>query len=669
MDNTTRPMPAIVIQDPLLEPYAHHIQRRLDQVNFRIREFTTDGKAFKDMALGHLYYGLHKEPERWVFREWAPNATEIYLIGEFSDWGILDTFKFRRINGVNWELEVPLGILRHKDLYRIFIRWPGGEGHRIPAWATRVVQDPATLIFNAQVWSPDVPYVWKNTRPGGKAAAPFIYEAHVGMAGEELRMATYDEFRKNVFPRIAKAGYNTIQLMAIMEHPYYASFGYQVSSFFAPSSRFGTPDELKQLIDEAHKYGFRVIMDLVHSHAVKNEMEGLARFDGTHWQFFHDGARGTHAHWDSKCFNYGKPEVVHFLLSNCRYWLEEFRFDGFRFDGVTSMLYLDHGLRNFTHYDFYFDGNQDEDALTYLCLANRLIHEVHPGAITIAEDVSGMPGLASPLDQGGYGFDYRLAMGTPDYWIRIIKDKRDEEWDMGEMFYELTNRRKDEKVVGYAESHDQAIVGDQTIIFRLMERAMYTDMHGSSDTLAVERGIALHKMIRLITAATSGNGYLNFMGNEFGHPEWIDFPREGNGWSFSHARRQWSLADDADLKYRPLGLFDKHMLDFLKREEVLLHPHIEELWIHNEDKTLVFGRAGLIFAFNFNPDRSFPDYGFLVEHGKYSIILDSDQKKFGGQGRIDNSLVYASFATSEPHKGLLKIYLPARTAMVMKWLA
>ena len=302
-------------------------------------------------------------------------------------------------------------------------------------------------------------------------------------------------------------------------------------------------------------------MDLVHSHSVRNVNEGLGLFDGSPGQYFHTGDRRIHRAWDSLCFDYGKDSVIHFLLSNCSYWLEEYKFDGFRFDGITSMIYYDHGLeKNFTSYNDYFDGNQDEDALIYLYLANKLIQQIRPGALTIAEEMSGMPGIAAPTERNGYGFSYRLSMGVPDFWIKLVKETMDENWDMGKLMYELTQHRPEEKIISYCESHDQALVGDKTLIFRMIDAEMYNGMSKSYHSLTIDRGIALHKMIRLITFATSGGGYLNFMGNEFGHPEWIDFPREGNNWSFKYARRQWHLADNKDLKYFDLANFDRKMV-------------------------------------------------------------------------------------------------------------
>jgi 1,4-alpha-glucan branching enzyme len=456
--------------------------------------------------------------------------------------------------------------------------------------------------------------------------------------------------------------------MAIQEHPYYGSFGYQVSNFFAASSRFGTPDELKSLIDAAHRAGLAVVMDLVHSHAVANEVEGLSRFDGSLHQYFHGGPRGRHTAWDSRCFDYGKIEVLHFLLSNCRFWMDEYRIDGFRFDGITSMLYLDHGLgKAFTTYDDYFDTNVDEDALTYLALANQLIHARRQGAITIAEDVSGMPGLAAPLSKGGIGFDYRFAMGVPDYWIKLTKDIRDEHWPMGHLWYELTNRRADEKTISYTESHDQALVGDQTLIFRMIGPDMYDHMRNDSSHLRVDRGLALHKMIRLITLATAGHGYLNFMGNEFGHPEWIDFPRPGNNWSYQYARRQWHLTDDPGLRYKGLALFDRAMIRLAERRLLFETQNLQKLWESEDDKVLIFMRADTLFAFNFHPVRSVSDYRFNAPLGTYRMILNTDDPSFGGHGRLtpDQVHICTTEKSGGDEIGCLSLYLPCRAAIVL----
>jgi len=661
----------IIENDPWLTPYTGAIEGRHDHALWRESQLTGGKMSLKDFASGYLYYGLQRTAKGWTFREWAPNATEIFLIGDFSGWEEQERFRLRRINDSgDWELFIPVGMIGHGQHYKMRVKWNGGQGDRIPAWCRRVVQDNNSKIFSAQVWDPEREYEFKHKDFKPKQDPLLIYECHVGMAQEREGVGTYIEFKDNVLPRVKAAGYNCIQVMAIQEHPYYGSFGYHVSSFFAPSSRFGTPEELKELIDTAHGMGISVIMDLVHSHSVKNEFEGLGNLAGDPNQYFLPGDRHEHSAWGSLCFDYGKTQVLHYLLSNCKYWLEEFKFDGYRFDGVTSMLYYSHGLGEaFCNYDDYFNGHQDDDAICYLMLANRLIHQYNPNAITIAEEVSGMPGLAAPFDDGGYGFDYRLAMNIPDYWIKTIKEKKDEDWSMAGIFWEVTNRRKDEKTISYVESHDQALVGDKTVIFRLIDADMYWHFTKDGGNDVTARGIALHKMIRLITASTINGGYLNFMGNEFGHPEWIDFPREGNGWSHKYARRQWSLIDNKQLAYSWLGDFDRALMKLIGSVKDYQKKDVVEYWHNDGDQVLAFGRGDLIFVFNFNPTRSFSDYGFLVPRGSYKTVLDSDSIEFGGYGRVDDNVEH--FTLMDPlykkvRKEWLKLYLPARSAMVLK---
>ena len=649
--------------DPYLAPYRERIDRRYRSIVFQKQETAGYGRRLCDAVNNHLYYGVHLENDSVVFREWAPNATAVYLIGEMNGWRKEDGYRLRNVGNGNWELRLPAGQVPHGTLFKWYVEWSGGAGERLPAYAVRCVQDPQTRIFSAQVWFPPRKYRWKHGFVPHNGN-PLIYEAHVGMSSEQEKVASFDDFRRNVLPRVSALGYNTLQLMALQEHPYYGSFGYQVSNFFALSSRFGTPEEFKALVDEAHGLGIAVVMDIVHSHAVDNEVEGIGMLDGTDCMYCHSGPRGRHPAWGSRCFNYGKPATVHFLLSNIKFWMEEYHIDGFRFDGVTSMIYLNHGLgRDFTDYSCYFDGGQDEDALTYLGLANILVKEMNPKAITIAEDVSGMPGLAAPLKDGGIGFDFRLSMGIADHWIKWIKERRDEDWSMGEIYYELTNKRQDERTISYAECHDQALVGDKTIIFRLMDKEMYTAMSKGSRSLTVDRGMALHKMIRLVTLATAGDGYLNFMGNEFGHPEWIDFPREGNGWSYFYARRQWSLVDSPDLRYGQLWQFDRAMIHLFS-ENGILRDRPVQLYVDEVQKVLIFGRGYFIFALNFHPEHSVSDFKFRAAAGEYRQVLDSDDPAFGGFGRNDGSVSH--FTVRERDCDLLSLYLPSRSAIVLK---
>lgn len=655
--------PVPLNSDPWLAPFREKLRERSRRAVATVKRLTGGKSTLAEFASGHEYFGLHFRDGEWVFREWAPNAVRITLFGDFSDWRKLPEYRLNRLEHGVWELRLPAETVRHGMHYLLFMEWPGGSGDRIPAYARCVDQDKETGLFAATVWRPEQPYVFRHASPP-TPAAPLIYESHVGMAQEEPKVGSFDEYREKILPKIAASGYNTIQLMAVMGHPYYGSFGYHVANFFAIASRFGTPDQFKALVDAAHGCGLRVIIDLVHSHAVKNEVEGLAKFDGTRYAYFHEGSRGEHSGWDSLCFNYAKPEVLHFLLSNCRFYLDEYRVDGFRFDGVTSMMYLHHGLgKTFTGYDDYFGGDVDEDALTYLALANRVIHEVRPDALTVAEDVSGMPGLAAPASGGGIGFDCRMAMGVTDMWFKLF-DLPDQDWNMFYLFYELTNRRRDERSISYVESHDQAIVGGKTAIFRLADAAMYDAMHAGSQNLAVDRAIALHKMIRLATAAAAGHGYLNFMGNEFGHPEWIDFPREGNGWSLQHARRQWSLADEPGLRYHFLRDFDRAMLEVLNRNPEFFRRRVQTVRIDDCGKVLIFERDDCYFCFNFHPENSYFDYGFEVLPGEFETVLDSDAPEFGGFSRRAPEQRY--WSRQGQSGAFITLYLPSRTALVLK---
>ena len=650
--------------NPQLQGYYSDIELRMRLYQQTKDRLLSGKKTLDTFANGHHYFGFHHIDGGWVYREWAPNAHQLYLTGEFNDWRWLDYPMTKLENGV-WELYLDGdGALWDGCKVKTIVDADGTRTEHIPLYAKRVVQDKTTLMFCCEVVDDKKAFKWTDKRFKGEETL-YIYEAHVGMAQEEGKVSTYREFADITLPYVKESGYNAVQLMAIMEHPYYGSFGYQVSNFFAASSWFGKPEDLKYLVNKAHKLGIRVLLDVVHSHAVKNTAEGINMFDGTTWQFFHEGAKGEHPAWGTKCFHYGKDEVIHFLLSNLKFWMEEYHFDGFRFDGVTSMLYHDHGLGTaFDCNDKYFSTNTNVEAITYLQLANELIRQVNPKAITIAEDMSGMPGMCLPIQDGGIGFDYRLAMGLPDMWIRTLKEQSDEAWNIGAMWGDMCLRRPGEKTVAYVESHDQALVGDKTVMFRLADAAMYTDMNKDCHNPIIDRAIALHKMIRLFTLAGGGEGYLNFMGNEFGHPEWIDFPREGNGWSFHYCRRQWSLVNNEFLKYGWLADFDKDMVKVTKVYRIFEQKMPDLLLLKNPEQTIVFYRHGLIFAFNFSPNQSLTNVLVpIFDEQDYEIALCSDDFCYGGNGLVHH-ITY-------PHKkfdgqNYIEIYIPARTAIVLK---
>jgi len=650
--------------NPQLKDFAGDIDLRMFLYRATKNRLLAQVGTLNEFANAHNYYGFLRTESGWAYREWAPSAYQLYLTGDFNGWN-QTSHPLKKLDNGNWEL-----LLEGEDAL-----WDGCKvktvvdanltrTEHMPLYARRVVQDPKTITWCAEVVDERKTFPWTDKDFVGEDQL-YIYEAHVGMAQEEGKVGTYREFADITLPHIKKAGYNTIQLMAIMEHPYYGSFGYQVSNFFAASSWFGKPEDLKYLVNKAHEMGIRVLLDLVHSHAVKNTAEGINMFDGTVWQFFHDGEKGNHPAWGTKCFDYGKDGVIHFLLSNLKFWMTEYHFDGFRFDGITSMLYHDHGLgTDFDSNSKYFSYNTHVEAITYLQLANELIRQVNPKAITIAEDMSGMPGMCLPIDDGGIGFDYRLGMGLPDMWIRTVKEKQDEQWDIGKMWGDMCLRRPGENTVAYVESHDQALVGDKTMMFRLADAAMYTDMNKSTHTPVIDRAVALHKMIRLFTLAGGGEGYLNFMGNEFGHPEWIDFPREGNGWSFHYCRRQWSLKENGFLKYQWLNDFDEDMVQLTKENKIFSQRMGDLRLLKDKEKVIVFSRNGLLFAFNFHPNMSQTNILVPVhDNAEYTVALSSDDKKYGGQELVAHMTYPTKVFNGQEY---VEIYLPARTAVVLK---
>uniref|UniRef100_A0A8C1YHD3 1,4-alpha-glucan branching enzyme n=1 Tax=Cyprinus carpio TaxID=7962 RepID=A0A8C1YHD3_CYPCA len=563
--------------------------------------------AFDYFTLSYRSFGIQRRSDNGlVLREWAPGAEAVFLTGDFNSWE-KQSHPFTQKEYGKWELYLSPKVdkspaIKHLTKLKVL----NTSRHLMASYNICIIQ--CSL------------YQYKHLKPP-RPSSLRIYEAHVGISSPEEKIASYRNFTRDVLPRIKDLGYNCVQLMAIMEHAYYASFGYQVTNFFAASSRFGTPDDLKHLVDTAHSMGITVLLDMVHSHASSNTEDGLNYFDGTDSCFFHGGSRGNHSLWGSRLFNYSSWEVVRFLLSNLRWWMEEYHFDGFRFDAVTSMLYHHHGIgTSFSgNYSEYFGIHVDEDALVYLMLANHILHKLYPQCITVAEDVSGMPGLCRSIEEGGLGFDYRLTMAVPDKWIQVLKEVRDEDWDLKNIVQTLTNRRRGEASITYAESHDQALVGDKSLAFWLMDKEMYTNMSAlTAMTPVIDRGIQLHKLIRLLTHSLGGEGYLNFMGNEFGHPEWLDFPRKGNNESYHYARRQFNLVDIEHLRYRQLYAFDRDMNLTEDKYGWLAAGQAAVTTLNQADKVIVFERSNLLFIFNFHPCNSYIDYRVAVEHaGKY----------------------------------------------------
>jgi len=672
----------VIAQDKSLEPYQDSLRYRYEQYRNIKQAICENEGGLEKFAEGYKHMmGFMKRDGGVLYREWAPDAKEVYLTGDFNGWD-RGRHGMKRDDFGRWDIFLPnnpdgSSPIPHKSKLKVSIITPSGMRlDRNPAWAPYCVQNPESFLYDMMYWDPPrgEKYEWRHLDHVERPLSARIYECHVGMGSNEPKVGSYREFADNVLPRVKRLGYTSLQIMAIMEHSYYASFGYHVTNFFAASSRCGTPDDLKYMIDKAHSLGLHVLLDIVHSHASSNSMDGLSEFDGTDHQYFHAGEAGHHSQWDSRLFNYGNWEVMRFLLSNLRWWVDEYHFDGFRFDGVTSMLYKHHGIGQSFGGGLgeYFGHHVDMEACVYLMLANDMLHSMYGRfMITIGEDVSGMPTLCRPVEEGGLGFDFRLAMSIPDKWIELLKKVSDDNWDMGNITWTLTNRRWNEATIAYAESHDQALVGDKTMAFWLMDSEMYTNMSTFQfPSPVIERGIALHKIIRLVTMGLGGDGYLTFMGNEFGHPEWIDFPREGNGWSYQHARRRWDLADDENLRYKFLYEWDR-LLQITEHRFPFLRPNNHQYVVlaENGDKIIAFERgteSRLLFVCNLHPSQSYSDYRIgCFWPGKYCCVLDSDGNNVDGQGRVHWDVVHHSTPSEwNGRPNYLQLYIPARTCQV-----
>lgn len=676
--------------DPWLEPFSPQLINRQLQFKEWHESLLKSEKSLDSFASSYEKYGVHADwnTKQITVTQYVPDVKEVSIVGDFNHWDP-NSHKLVQANNFGlWSLTIDAVdgefVIPHDSRYKISMLLPSGERiYRLDPWVIRATPSTENTLYEGRFWNPNPSDVYKRKTPRPKNKDGIkIYEAHVGISTPEAKVGSYKNFTTKILPIIHRLGYNTIQLMAVMEHAYYASFGYQVTNFFAASSRFGSPEDLKELIDEAHRLGISVLLDVVHSHSSKNVEDGLNMFNGTDHYLFHGGVKGNHDLWDSRLFNYSNYETLRFLLSNLKFYIEFYGFDGFRFDGVTSMLYKHHGLSyGFSgDYNEYFNPDLvDNDAITYLILAHKLLDEISIREditlTTIAEDVSGMPTLCLPVNKGGIGFDYRLSMAIPDMWIKILKHLTDEQWDLGLIVHTLTNRRYGEKCISYCESHDQALVGDKTIAFWLMDKEMYTNMSVLTElTPVIDRGISLHKLIRLLTFSLGGEGYLTFEGNEFGHPEWLDFPRVGNNESYHYARRQFNLIEDDLLRYKFLFEFDAAMQHLDTKYNILLSQQAYVSLKHEGDKVLVFERNGLLFIFNFNSTQSFPDYKVGVETpGVYQIVLNSDDPKFGGHGRIEEVTSTGEklqfFTNNDPwnnRANSLFVYIPSRTAIVLQ---
>ncbi|KAI8557559.1 hypothetical protein RHMOL_Rhmol04G0020000 [Rhododendron molle] len=517
----------------------------------------------------------------------------------------------------------------HGSKYRVYFNTSDGPLERVPAWAPYVVPDADGNQAFAVHWEPppEYTYKWKHKHPEVPKSLR-IYECHVGISGLEPKIASFNDFTEKVLPYVKEAGYNVIQLIGLVEHKDYFTIGYRVTNLYAVSSRYGTPDDFKRLVDEAHGLGLLVFLDIVHSYSAADEMVGLSLFDGSNDCFFHTGKRGHHKFWGTRMFKYGDVDVLHFLLSNLNWWVVEYHIDGLQFHSLASMIYTHNGFASLSgDMEEYCNQYVDKDALMYLILANEILHALHPKIITIAEDATLYPGLCEPTSQGGLGFDYFVNLSASEMWSSLLGNVPDCDWNMSKIVSTLIgNKHSADKMLLYAENHNQSISGGCSFGEILLGEPRE---HASDRKASILRGSSLHKMIRLISFTIGGHAYLNFMGNEFGHP--------------------------------------KDMMNVDEKERILSRglPNIH----HVNDTTMVISylRGPLLFIFNFHPTTSYERYSVGVEEaGEYQVILNSDEKRYGGQALIEQDQ-YIRKTVSKRMDGLrncLEVPLPNRSAQL-----
>lgn len=557
--------------------------------------------------------------------------------------------------------------ISHGSRYRVYFNTPNGALERVPAWATYVLPDSDGNQYYAVHWEPppeDV-YKWKNKRP--KVPKSFrIYECHVGISGIEQKISSFNEFISKVLPHIKNAGYNAIQLIGVIEHRDYSSVGYKVTNLFAVSSRFGTPNDFKHLVDEAHGLGLLVFLDIVHSYSAADELVGLSLFDGSNDCYFHTGKRGHHKYWGTRMFKYGDVDVLHFLLSNLKWWVVEYQIDGFQFHSLSSMMYTHNGFATFTgEMEEYCNQYVDKDALIYLILANEMLHELHPDIITIAEDATFYPGLCEPTSQGGLGFDYWVNLSVSEMWLWLLENAPYQEWNMNKIVSVLVNNQQShEKMLLYTENHNQSISGGRSFA-EIILRKFKEQPFGSEDVTF--RVSSLHNMVKLITFSISGSAYLNFMGNEFGHPNRVEFPMPSNNYSFNFANRRWDLLLEG--VHNNLFKFDMDMMRMDEHEQILSRGLPKVHHVNDFNMVISYIRGPLLFICNFHPEISHKMYIIGVEEaGEYKVILNTDEISYGGHGELkdDQYLQRTSNKRADGYRISLEVTLPRRSAQVYK---
>ena len=564
------------------------------------------------MTIGHET-GVH-------FAVWAPNAQRVSVIGDFNRWDGRTHAMRRLIPSGVWEIFIP--DLADGTPYKYEVRT--NAGHLLQkadpyARQFEVPPNSASVIWSdgAYRWG-DSDWLQDRESFGGWHDRPMsIYEVHLGswrrVPEESYRPLTYRELATTMVPYVREMGYTHIELMPVLEHPFTGSWGYQVIGFFAPTSRFGTPDDFRYFVDECHRHGLGVILDWVPGHFPKDE-HGLAHFDGTALYEHADPRQGEHREWGTLVFNYGRNEVRSFLFSSALFWLEEFHLDGLRVDAVASMLYLDYSRNEGEWIPNQFGGRENLEAVAFVQQLNTVTHGRAPGTITIAEESTSWPAVSRPVYVGGLGFSYKWNMGwMHDILEYIHENPVHRRWHHGKITFSMLYAFTENFILPF--SHDEVVHGKGSMLDKMPGdlwqkyatlRALYGYMYG-------------HPGKKLL-----------FMGSEFG--QWRE-------WNYDSSL-DWHLLENP--MHESLRRWVQDLNHTYQREPSLHEVDFEGAgfrWIDcndNENSVVSLVRRArnpqdfTVVVANFTPVPR-PDYRVGVpEAGWYRELLNSDSERYGG---------------------------------------
>ena len=590
------------------------------------------------------YFGCHKAEGGHVFRTWAPNARAVYITGEFCGWDPRRWPMEKISDGGIWEVTIPG--LNQYDLYKIVVESPDGEllYHADP-YASHNETRPGTA---SKVY--DLPdYQWgdaawmEERRKADIVNRPMnIYEMHAGSwkKGEDGETLDYERLADELIPYIQEMGYTHIELMPLSEYPFDGSWGYQVTGYFAPTSRYGTPEMMMRFIDRCHQAGIGVLMDWVPAHFPR-DAHGLRRFDGTPCYEYADPRKGEHPDWGTMIFDYGRGEVISFLISSAANWADRYHIDGLRVDAVASMLYLDYGKKDGNWMPNIYGGNWNLEAIELLKRFNNYLHSAFPGVVTIAEESTAFPKVTHPVDEDGLGFDFKWNMGWMNDTIRYMQtDPFFRKGVHNNLTFSLTYAFSENYILPL--SHDEVVHGKASLIGK---------MPGEYEVKFAN----LRAYIAYMYAHPGKK--LVFMGSEMAQfDEWSE--EKTIGWDllkFDMHRKFWEFSKALCRFYRETSPF---------WEEDGSWDGFDWLSCDNAEQNIISflrrDHAGneLIVVCNFSSVTREKYRIGVPRRGRYDELFSTDNADFGGSGTL-NGQVYTKQAPMHGRPCCVELTLPA----------